>query len=149
MAVSSADVKKLREITGAGVMECKRALEDAKGDCDAAKKIIYARGLIKAEKKSDRKTGAGLLESYVHNGRVGVLLEVRCETDFVAKSEPFIKLAHELAMQIVAMNPSHVDDLLKQPYVRDELQTVGAVIKSVTATLGENIKVERFCRYEL
>lgn len=143
------DVQKLREATGAGVMECKKALEDAKGDFDSAVKLIYERGIVKAEKKSDRKTGAGLLESYVHNGRVGVLLEVRCETDFVTRSEPFIKLAHDLAMQIAAMSPNDPLELLEQAYIKDESMKVNDIIKTVTAKVGENIKVEKFCRYEL
>ena len=130
-------------------MDCKKALEDAKGDFDAAVKLIQERGLIKAEKKSARATGAGYLESYVHNGRVGVLLEARCETDFVAHSDPFKELVHDLAMQIAAMNPESAEALLKQPYVKDESLTVEQLIKSVIAKVGENIQVERFCRYEL
>lgn len=142
-------VKKLRDLTGAGVMECKKALEDAGSDVDAAVKLIHERGLIKAEKKSGRKTGAGFLESYVHNGRVGVLLEIHCETDFVARSDAFRSFARELAMQIAAMNPENVEGLLKQPYIKDETITVGDLAKRIIATVGENIKVERFCRYEL
>ncbi len=143
------DVQKLREMTSAGVMDCKKALDDAKGDFDAAVKLIYERGIVKAGKKSGRNTGAGLLESYVHNGRVGVLLELRCETDFVVKSEPFVKLAHDLTMQISAMAPNDTEELLKQNYIKDESVTIENLIKSVTAKVGENIKVERFCRYEL
>ena len=113
------DVAKLREATGAGVMECKRALQEAQGDAERAKAIIMERGLIRAEKKADRATGAGLLESYVHNNRVGVLLDVRCETDFVVRSEVFLELAHHLAMHIAAMNPKDTDELLSQQYVVD------------------------------
>jgi len=142
-------IKKLREVTGAGVMECKKALEDANGDFDKAVELIHERGLIKAEKKSERKTGAGLIESYIHNERVGVLLELRCETDFVARSEMFRKLAHELAMQIAAMNPENIEMLLSQPYIKDVSITVEELIKRGVASLGENIKVERFCRYEI
>lgn len=142
-------IKKLRELTGAGVMECKSALEESGGDIERAVKIIYERGLVRAEKKSERKTGAGRLETYIHNERVGVLLELRCETDFVARAEAFKKLAHELAMQIAAMAPADIDVLLQQPYIKDESITVGDFIKRTIATVGENIKVERFCRYEL
>ncbi|OGY64762.1 MAG: translation elongation factor Ts [Candidatus Harrisonbacteria bacterium RIFCSPLOWO2_02_FULL_41_13b] len=145
----SSDVKKLREVTGAGVMECKKAFVDAKGDFDVAIKLIQERGIIKAEKKATRATGAGFLESYVHNGRVGVLLEIRCETDFVAHSDLFKDLAHNLSMQIAAMNPENIDGLLKQPYIRDEALTVEQCIKGVIAKVGENIRIERFCRYEL
>lgn len=147
--MKASDVQKLREVTGAGIMECKKALQDAGGDFDKAIKIINERGLVKAEKKADRATGAGLLESYIHNNRVGVLLELRCETDFVVRSELFRELAHNLAMHIAAMNPENLDTLLKQPYVRDEKMSVDALIKGVIAKTGENIQVSKFCRYEL
>jgi elongation factor Ts len=143
------DIQKLREITGAGVMDCKRALEDAKGNFDLAIKIIGERGLLKAEKKQGRSTGAGFLESFVHNGRVGVLLQLQAETDFVVRSEPFRQLAHELAMQIAAMNPADVDELLNQPYIKNESVKISDMLKQVMAKVGENIKVERFCRYEI
>jgi elongation factor Ts len=147
--MTSQDVQKLREATGAGVMECKKALEETKGDFDAAVRLIQERGLIKAEKKAGRATGAGLLESYVHNGRVGVLLELRAETDFVIHSDPVKELAKHLVMQIAAMNPANVDDLLKQSFIRDESVMVENLIKNTMAKVGENIKIERFCRYEL
>ncbi len=143
------DIQRLREITGAGVMECKKALEAAKGNIDEAVKFIHEQGLVRAEKKSERKTGAGLLESYIHLNRVGVLLELRAETDFVVRSEPFRELAHSLAMHIAAMAPEDTKTLLKQPYVRDESMPISELIKSVIAKVGENIQVERFCRYEL
>jgi elongation factor Ts len=142
-------VVKLREMTSAGVMECKRALEKAGGDFDKALEFIQEAGILKAESKKDRKTGAGMLYSYIHNGRVGVLLEVRAETDFVVRSEPFKEFTHLLAMQIAAMNPAGVDELLKQPFIKDESKTIADLAKGVTAKVGENIKVEKFCRYEL
>lgn len=142
-------IQQLRDMTGAGVMECKKALVEAGGDIAAAKKILYARGLAKAQTKSERKTGAGVLEAYIHNGRIGVLLEVRCETDFVARGDLFRSLARELVMHISAMNPADIDELQAQPYVRDESIAVGDYIKSAIAKTGENIRVERFCRYEL
>ena len=89
------------------------------------------------------------MESYVHNGRVGVLLEIRCETDFVAHSDPFKDLSRNLAMQIAAMNPENAKALLSQPYIKDESMTVQALIKSIIAKVGENIQIARFCRYEL
>lgn len=143
------EIQKLRESTGAGVMECKRALQEANGDFDKAVSIIHEQGLVRAEKKKERTTGAGLLESYIHNERVGVLVELRCETDFVARSKEFKELAHDLAMQIAAMEPQGVDDLLKQIYIKDEMLVVGDLIKRAIAKFGENIQVERFCRYEL
>lgn len=143
------DIKKLREITSAGVMECKKAIEEAGGDLEKAVSIIHERGLVKAEKKSERSTGAGVLQSYIHNERVGVLLELRCETDFVARNPLFKELARDLSMQIAAINPKNPDELLAQNYIKDESLTVENFIKSVIAKLGENIKVEKFCRYEL
>ena len=142
-------IQKLRDLTGAGVIECKSALEDSRGDIEQAKLLIQERGLFKAEKKSERSVNAGLLESYIHNNRVGVLLEIRCETDFVAKSDLFKELAHGIVMQVAAMNPQDIDALLLQPYIKDESLTVGAVIKTAVAKFGENIRIERFCRYAL
>lgn len=147
--MSNGDIVKLREQTGAGVMECKRALEEAGGDLDKAADIIQERGLLKAESKKERKTGAGLVYTYVHNDRVGVLMELRAETDFVVRAEPFKALAHELAMQIAAMAPENVDELLGQPYIKDESTTVGDFIKGTVAKVGENIQVEKFVRYEI
>jgi elongation factor Ts len=143
------DIEKLRGATGAGVMECRKALQDAGGDLKAAKRLIEERGLIKFEKRSGRETGAGLIESYIHSGRIGVLLELRAETDFVVRSEPFRELAHELAMQIAAGDPKTVQDLLAQPYIRDETKPVEHLIKSVSAKVGENIRVNKFYRLEL
>lgn len=143
------DVQKLREMTGAGVMDCKKAIDEAGGDLDRAIAIINEKGLIKAAKKADRATGAGFLESYIHNNRVGVLLELRCETDFVARSEPFKELAHNLVMHIAAMNPASLEELMRQAYVKDEKITVENLIKGVIAKTGENIQIARFCRYEL
>ncbi len=147
--MSNNDIVKLREQTGAGVMECKRALEEAKGDLEKAASIIRERGLLKAESKKERKTGAGLVYTYVHNDRVGVLMELRAETDFVVRSEPFQALAHELAMQIAAMAPEDVPSLLEQPYIKNESTTVGDFIKETMAKVGENIAMERFMRYEV
>lgn len=143
------EIKKIREITGAGVMEIKKALEEAKGDFDRALEIIRERGLVKAEKKADRQTSAGLVVSYLHNDRIGVLLEIHCETDFVARLEDFRTLARDIGMQIAAMEPEDVESLLKQPYIRDEKITVADFIKGVIARTGENIRVEKFCRYAL
>lgn len=143
------NIQKLRELTGAGVMECKRALEIAKGDFDKAVSIIHEAGELLAQKKKERETGAGFLESYIHNDRVGVLLELRCETDFVARSKDFRELAHNLVMQIAAMEPDNVEDLMKQMYIKDETLIVENLVKQAIAKLGENIKIEKFCRYEI
>lgn len=139
----------LRKETGAGVMDCKKALDDAGGDLEKAKQLIIERGVAKAQKKGERKTGAGLLTTYVHGDRIGVLLEMRCETDFVAKNEDFKKVAHDIAMQIASMNPESVDELLAQEYIKDPSQKIEDLVTQAIARIGENIKIERFCRYEL
>lgn len=143
------DVAKLREMTGAGVMECKKALDEAQGDFDKAKDIIFERGLSRAEKKGDRATGAGLLETYIHNGRVSVMVELRCETDFVARNDKFKDLAHDIAMHIAAMNPETVEELYAQPFVKDASITVENMVKNLIGTIGENMKVEKFARFEI
>ncbi len=143
------DVIKLRELTNAGVMECKRALEESGGDFKKAEELIRASNVVRAEKKKERKTGAGLLYSYIHNKRVGVLLEMRCETDFVAQAEPFKNLTHEIALHIAAMAPETVEELLSQPFVKDESISVSDLINQMIGKVGENSKVERFCRFEL
>lgn len=145
----AADIQKLRELTGAGVMLCKRALEDAGGNLDKAVGLIKEQGFAKAAEKEGRETRAGLINAYVHSGRVGALLELNCETDFVARSEPFRELAKNLAMQIAAMNPEDVEELLAQPYIRDESMTINELVKGVILKTGENIQIGRFVRYEL
>ena len=142
-------IVKLREETGAGIMDCKRALEEAVGDYDKALKIIAEKGIAKAASKADRATGAGLLETYIHSGRVGVMLELRVETDFVAHSEPVKQFAKDLAMHIAAMSPESVDDLLKQPFVKDQDMTIESLLTATIAKVGENMKVARFARYQI
>lgn len=143
------NIQKLREITGAGVMECKRALEEVNGNFDEAIKIIHERGLAKVEKRADRSTGAGLIFSYVHNERIGVLIDLRAETDFVVKSDPFRQLVKELAMQIAAMAPQNTEELLNQPYIKDESKKVQDLINETIALVGENIKINNFARLEV
>ncbi len=145
----TSDIQKLREETSAGVLDCKRALDAVGGDYEKAKAHLYSQGLAKADKKGDRATAAGLLETYIHSGRIGVMLVLRCETDFVARGDMFKTLAHDIAVHISAMNPATVEELLVQPYVRDESVPVGDLIKSVIAKTGENARVERFARFEL
>ncbi len=150
VSVSLKLLKKLREQTSASVADCRLALSEAKGDYQQALKLIKAKGLEKAEKKSGRETSQGLVESYIHqNGRVGALVELLCETDFVARTGEFKNLAHELCMQVAAMNPKDVDSLLKQEYIRDNSMTVSDLVKQTIAKLGENIKVKRFQRFEI
>jgi len=149
MKFSIDDLKKLREDTKAGVSDCRQALEDAAGDYTKAKKLIMERGLEKAAKKGDRETSQGLIESYVHAGRVGVLVEVRCETDFVARTDDFKTLAHEIALQVASMNPKNVSELLKGAYIRDASISIEALVKQTIAKLGENITIAKFTRIEL
>lgn len=143
------DIKKLREETGAGIADCKEALSQSKGNLEKAKEWLKKKGLDKAASKSEREVKAGLVEVYSHGGRVGVLVELLCETDFVAKTEDFKNLAHELALQIASMNPPSVDDLLSQEYIRDNGVTVDQLIKGVVGKLGENIQIGRFERIAL
>lgn len=149
MAIDINLVKQLREETGAGIADCRSALEESAGGLKKAKEILHKKGLDKAGEKSDRQVSAGVIETYSHSGRVGVLVEVLCETDFVAKTEDFKTLAHELALQIASMDPKDADELVKQDYIRDPSQKVGDLIKSAIAKLGENIKVGKFVRISL
>ncbi|OGG34696.1 translation elongation factor Ts [Candidatus Gottesmanbacteria bacterium RIFOXYB1_FULL_47_11] len=149
MNISLDDLKKLRAETKAGVSDCRQALEDSAGDYTKAKKLVLERGIEKAEKKADKDTSQGIVEAYVHNGKVGVLVELRCETDFVAMNEDFKHLAHEIALQVAAMNPKNVKELLKTPYIRDAGLTIEALVKQTVAKVGENIIVARFSRMSL
>jgi len=150
MANTKDDVKRLREETGAGVMDCKRALEETKGDFEKARSLIKDRGLEKAQKKSDREAKEGLVEAYVHaGGRIGAMVELSSETDFVARNPDFQKLAKELAMQVAAMDPKDVDELLEQVYIRDSSKKVGDLVTGIAATTGENVRVRRFKRFQL
>src|SRR5215471_19526658 len=127
-------IKELRDQTGAGIMECKKALEDSGGDIGKATLLIRERGLAMAEKKKDREAGQGLIDSYIHAGRIGSLIELNCETDFVARTDDFKTLAREIAMQVAATNPTRITSqepsndgdvpLLDQPYIRDPGKTV-------------------------
>lgn len=164
--ISAADVKALRERTNAGVMECRSALEETGGDLDKAIEVLRQRGMAKAGKKADRMANQGLVEPYVHGGgRIGALVELNCETDFVARNEQFRSLAHDIAMQVAATAPRYLraedrsdgagevaaDDLalLEQPFIKDPKRTIGELVNEHIATLGENIVVRRFVRYEL
>ncbi len=147
--ISLEDIQKLREETGAGVMDAKRALAEAEGDFDKAVALLAATGAAKAEKRGDRIAGAGMIETYVHNGRVGVMLDVRAETDFVVRSEPFQDLAKDLVMHIAAMGPETVDELLEQPFVKNPDKTVAALVNEVILKTGEKVSVERFTRYQV
>lgn len=143
------EIHKLREETGAGIMDCKRALEEAKDDVAKAREILKAQGLARADKKRDRVMKSGIVTSYIHNDRVGVLLALHCETDFVTKTEGFRDLAHNIAMQIAAMAPENKEELLKQPYIKDSKLTVEDLVKSTVGTIGENMEIGEFARFTI
>lgn len=143
------DIKKLREEAGSGIADCKEALSLSKGNFDKAKEWLKQKGLDKASQKSEREVKNGLVEVYSHSGKIGVLVELMCETDFVARTDDFKNLAHELALQVASMNPSSVEDLLSQEYIRDNSLTIDQLIKSTIGKLGENIQVGRFERIAL
>ncbi len=150
MTVSATQIKELREATQAGFSDCKSALEEANGDMKKATELLRKKGFEKAAKKSDRETGQGLVESYVHqNGKVGVLVSLLCETDFVARTDEFKSLAHEIAMQAAAMNPKNTEELLKQEYIRDGSRTIDDLVKETISKVGENIRIKDFQRSEI
>lgn len=143
-------IKKLRDETKAGVMDCRQALETAKGDMAKAKKKLAQKGKVRAEKKAGRTTNAGFLASYSHGeGQIVAVVELLCETDFVAKNDEFKRLGYELAMQVAAMNPKNVKALLTQPWIREEKKTIKNLIEEMIGKTGENIKLSRFVRLEL
>jgi elongation factor Ts len=174
---SAADVKALRDATNAPVMDCRRALAESAGDFERAKKLVAERGQQIAAKKADKETSEGFIGHYIHQGgKLGVLVELACQTDFVAKNELFQKLAHDLAVHICASRPRYVSRedvpeaeakakeaefdgkvdkyyeevvLLEQPYVRDETKMIKELIDSAIGVLGENIKVRRFARFDI
>jgi elongation factor Ts len=152
--ISAEMVKALREMTGAGMLECKKALEEAGGDLEKAKEILRIRGLAKAEKKAGRETKEGIIQAYVsENRKVGVILELNCETDFVARNEQFNELALNIAKHIASLpenanKEGSAEDLLHQPYFQDPSKTLQEVIKSAIAKIGENIQIRRFVRFD-
>ncbi len=143
-------IKKLRDQTGLSVADIKNALEEAGGDEAKALEILNSSGHKIAEKKTSREAKEGVVESYIHNNKkIGAIVVLHCETDFVAKSRDFKELAHDLAMQIASMDPKDVDELMMQPFIRDQELTVKELINKYIAKLGENIKVGDFKVYEI
>lgn len=143
-------IKQLRESTSAGVMDAKKALEDADGDINQAEKLLRERGIEKAAKKAARAASFGIIYAYIHSeSQVGVLLELNCETSFVAKTDAFQNLAHEIALQIASMDPQDVDELMGQDYIRNSKKTIEELVKEIIAETGENVEVGRFCRFEV
>ncbi|MFN2519538.1 MAG: elongation factor Ts [Candidatus Limnocylindria bacterium] len=173
---STADVQRLRAESGAGIMDCKRALDEAAGDFDRAREILKQRGLARSGQKAGRDVREGVVEAYVHGGgRIGALIELSSETDFVARTPEFRELARGIAMQVAAMSPQVVSEddltdeqrsslveehgdekaaiaagvLLAQPYIRDNSKTIGDLVRSMAASTGENVRVRRIARFEL
>ncbi|MGQ9572358.1 MAG: translation elongation factor Ts [Dehalococcoidia bacterium] len=165
MAISAQTVKQLRDLTGAGMLDCKKALEEAGGELEKAKEMLRQRGISIAEKKAVQETRQGLVEAYIHpDGRLGALVELNCQTDFVARTDEFRALAHDLAMQVAATDPQHIaveelpagSDgkpeelcLLAQPFIKDPSRTIQDLINDIIAKTGENIRVRRFARFHL
>jgi elongation factor Ts len=144
------EIKKLREATGAGVMDIRSALTQSDGEIKKAKEILKGKGLEKAASKAERETRAGLIETYVHaDGRIGAMVHLACETDFVARTSEFKKLAKELAMQVAAMDPADTKQLLKQEYIRDPEKNIKELIAEVVSKTGENIQVQKISRFSL
>ncbi len=149
MAVSKESIVELRELTGAGIMDARRALEESNGDLRKAQEIIRQKGLAMAAKKGDRVAKQGLVEAYVHGGRLGALIELNCETDFVARTDDFKQLAREIAMQAAANGASDAEELRKQSYNRDTSKTIETLINETVGRVGENIVLRRVARFEL
>ena len=162
MAVSVELVRNLRDQTGAGIMDCKDALEKSDGDMEKAVLALREKGVASVAKRAGKDTNEGVIDTYLHTGgRVGAIVELGCETDFVARTEEFQKLAHEIAMQVAAMAPLYVDadeieegdtrppaqiTLMQQPFIKNSSSSVGEMVKELAAKVGENIRVVRFSR---
>ena len=165
MAENLESIKTLRELTGAGIMDCKRVLDETNGDLEQAQVLLKEKGIASAAKKASRDTGEGLVESYVHSGsRIGSIVEVNCETDFVARTQDFRNLAHDIAMQVAAMNPVCLDItdipegedgnpqeicLMQQTFIKDPTVTIQDLVNESVGTLGENVRIRRFVRFSL
>lgn len=149
MAVTVEQIKDLRARTGLGINDVKSALEHADGDEEKAIAWLKEKGLSTVAKKADRSTSQGLIDAYVHSGRIGAMVEVSCETDFVARNDDFKAFVHDLALQVASMNPENVDELLKQEFFKDPTKTIEGYLNETIAKIGENIKIARFSRIEL
>ena len=165
MEITTEQIKDLRKESGSGVMDCRNALKQSNGDKAGALKILQELGLVKAQKTAGRTAKQGLIVSYIHaGGRIGALVEVNCETDFVARTSEFKELSHNIAMQVAAMDPQFTSKeecptgveidfqsacLLLQPYIKDATRTIQDLMAELIAKTGENIKIGRFARYEL
>ena len=143
-------IKQLREETGVSPAEIKKALEQSQGDIEKAKELLRTWGKTLAGKKLSREARQGIIETYIHpNLKTGTILDIRCESDFVAKSKEFKNLAHEICLQIAAMSPEETVTLMSQSWIRDETKTIKDLIGEAVAKVGENIEIKRFTRYEI
>lgn len=133
-------------MTGVSVMQCKKALEEAGGDLAKAEVILKKHSAASAEKKAERRLGAGAIGSYIHDGTIGAMTVLSSETDFVAKNPEFAALARDIAMQVAAMDPEDTDTLLEQPFIKDENRTVQQLLNEATQKFGERVEVSRFVR---
>ena len=165
MQIPTTLIKELRERTSAGIMDCRNALQEAEGDLAKASEILRQRGLAKAEGKIKHTASQGLIEAYVHHGgRLGALVEVNCETDFVAHTDEFKALAHNLALQVAATAPKFISAeeipegadldpkeacLLAQPFIKDPAKTIGEIVAETMSKVGEKVSISRFSRFEL
>jgi elongation factor Ts len=165
LAATVEQIRTLRESTGAGILECKQALESNDGDFNKAAEALRQKGFAQAAKRAGRETSEGVIESYIHTGgRVGALVELGCETDFVARTPEFRELAHNIAMQVAAMDPVYVNSeevpadetrppaqisLLQQPYIKDSSKSIADLVQDLAAKVGENVRVVRFRRLAL
>lgn len=149
--ISAQDVAKLRQITGAGMMDAKKALEEASGDFDKAQELLQSRYAEKAEKKADRETGEGFIGTYVHNGKSATLVALACETDFVARNEDFRDLAQNIALHITALvaEDATIEDVLASQYIKDPNITIAELLKTKIGVLGENIQLVSFKKISL
>jgi elongation factor Ts len=150
MKVSFEEIRKLREETGAPVIRVKKVLDEVGGDAKKAFKILQKEGFEKASKREGRETSQGLIETYVHHsGKVASLVELLCETDFVARNDLFKALAHDLALQVASLEAKNVKELTEQEFIKDPTKKVGDLVKEVIAKTGENIVIGRFFRVKL
>ena len=146
MEISTDTIKALRDRTGVSVMQCKRALEESNGNIDEAITLLRARAIVSAEKKADRELSAGAVGSYIHDGTVGAMVLLSCETDFVAKNPGFAVLARELAMHVAAMGPEDTEALLKEPFIKDGARTVQDLIHDAVQKFGERVEITSYAR---
>lgn len=150
MPITMDQIKKLRELTGARILDCQKALQEADGYLDKAVAIVEAKGLARAERSQDRETKVGYIATYTHNtGMVAAMVELLCETDFVAQGEEFRQLARDIAMQVAAMGADNVEDLLQQDFIKDPEKTIELVIKSLSGKIGEKMTLSRFERFAI